>query len=87
MVFRIVQEQMNNVLKHSRATEAEIKLTVTRDALSIVITDNGIGFDPKKRGKGIGLMNITSRAEVHHGSVEVNSSPGNGCIIKISIPI
>jgi two-component system sensor histidine kinase UhpB len=87
MVFRIVQEQMNNVLKHSKATETEIRIAVTNQLLVLTIADNGIGFDHKRRVKGIGLMNITSRAEVHNGTVEIISSPGNGCTLKISIPI
>jgi two-component system sensor histidine kinase UhpB len=87
MIFRIVQEQMSNIIKHSRATEAEIKLAVVRNELVVTISDNGVGFDPRKRMKGIGLMNITSRAEVHNGKVEVISSPGNGCTVKISIPL
>jgi len=87
MVFRIVQEQISNIIKHSKATEAEIRLTVSRNELHITITDNGIGFDPKKRMKGIGLLNITSRAEVHNGDVEIISAPGKGCTIKISIPL
>lgn len=87
MVFRIVQEQISNIIKHARASEADIKIAVSGADLRILITDNGIGFDPKKRGKGIGLMNITSRAEVHNGSVDILSSPGNGCTLKISIPL
>jgi two-component system sensor histidine kinase UhpB len=86
-VFRIVQEQVSNILKHSKATEAEIKLVASKNELSVSITDNGVGFDPRKRMKGIGLMNITSRAEVHNGRVEVISSPGNGCTLRIFIPI
>src|SRR5205085_9812688 len=65
MVFRIVQEQVSNIIKHSKATEAEVKLVVAKNELTVTITDNGIGFEPRKRMKGIGLMNITSRAEVH----------------------
>lgn len=87
MVFRIVQEQVSNIIKHSKATEAEIKLTVTKNEIIVVISDNGIGFEPKKRMKGIGIMNITSRAEVHNGKVDIISSPGNGCTLRISIPI
>jgi two-component system, NarL family, sensor histidine kinase UhpB len=86
-VFRIIQEQMNNILKHAKATEAEIKLTGSKEELAVSVADNGIGFEPKKRMKGIGLMNITSRAEVHNGDVDIISSPGNGCTLKISIPI
>ncbi|HTE08661.1 MAG TPA: sensor histidine kinase, partial [Flavitalea sp.] len=87
MVFRIVQEQMNNVLKHSQATIAEVKLALAKHLLVVTVTDNGVGFDPKTKTKGIGLSNIASRAEVHKGEMEVISSPGEGCILKISIPI
>jgi len=86
MAFRIVQEQMNNVLKYSKATKVDIRISLTMELLILIIADNGIGFDPKKRMKGIGLMNITSRAELHDGAVEIISSPGNGCTLKISIP-
>ncbi len=87
MVFRIVQEQMNNVLKHSQATIAEVKLALAKHLLVVTVTDNGVGFDPRTKTKGIGLSNIASRAEVHKGEMEVISSPGEGCILKISIPI
>lgn len=87
MVFRIVQEQISNIIKHSKAQDAEIKLAAANDELRIVISDNGIGFDPRKRVKGIGLMNITSRAEVHNGLVDISSAPGHGCTLKISIPL
>lgn len=87
MVFRIVQEQISNIIKHSRATEAEVRINVNKNELNITITDNGIGFEPKRKVRGIGLMNITSRAEVHNGDVDIISSPGNGCTLKISIPL
>jgi two-component system sensor histidine kinase UhpB len=87
MVFRIVQEQVNNILKHSRASRAEIKLSVTEKLLNITIEDNGIGFDTTKRAPGIGLNNIVGRAELHNGTVDVVSSQGNGCMLKVSIPV
>ncbi len=87
MVFRIVQEQVNNILKHSKASRAEIKLSVTEKMLNITIEDNGIGFDTMKRAPGIGLNNIVGRAELHNGTVDVVSSPGNGCTLKVSIPV
>ncbi|HSB91721.1 MAG TPA: PAS domain S-box protein [Flavitalea sp.] len=87
MAYRIIQEQLNNVLKHSKSKMAEITLSVVRKSLNIIIRDDGIGFDQAKRGRGIGLNNIMSRAELHHGSVEIVSTPGNGCTLKVSIPI
>ena len=86
MAYRIIQEQVNNIIKHSKASEAEIKLAVSRKMFNITVKDNGIGFDSRKRGKGIGLNNIISRAELHNGKVEVVSSPGNGCTLKVSLP-
>jgi two-component system sensor histidine kinase UhpB len=65
----------------------EIKLSVAKEQLQLMISDNGVGFDARKRMKGIGLMNITSRAEVHNGEVDVITSPGKGCTIKVSIPL
>jgi two-component system sensor histidine kinase UhpB len=86
MAYRIVQEQVNNIIKHSRATTAEIKLAVSRKMFNITVKDNGIGFDAKRKSNGIGLSNITSRAELHNGKVDVVSSPGKGCTLKVSLP-
>lgn len=86
MAYRIVQEQVNNIIKHSRATCAEIKLAVSKKMFNITVKDNGVGFDAKRKAKGIGLSNITSRAELHNGKVDVVSSPGKGCTLKISLP-
>lgn len=86
MAYRIVQEQVNNIIKHSRATTAEIKLAVSKKMFNITVKDNGIGFDAKRKSNGIGLNNITSRAELHNGKVDVVSSPGKGCTLKVSLP-
>jgi two-component system sensor histidine kinase UhpB len=86
IIYRIVQEQLNNILKHSKATEAQIELRTTRNRLHMTIKDNGIGFDPKIKGRGIGLNNIISRVEMQNGTMEINSSPGKGCQLKIEIP-
>jgi two-component system sensor histidine kinase UhpB len=53
---------------------------------NITVKDNGIGFDAKRKSNGIGLNNITSRAELHNGKVDVVSSPGKGCTLKVSLP-
>lgn len=87
MVFRIVQEQVNNIMRHSKATSAEIKLSVKRKMLNITISDNGIGFDTNKKSRGIGLNNIISRAELYNGTVDIISTPGNGCVLEVSIPV
>jgi PAS domain S-box-containing protein len=87
MVFRIVQEQLNNIVKHSRATKAEIKLSISKKMLNIIITDDGVGFDTSKKKRGIGLSNISSRAALHKGQVEIITVPNGGCILKVIIPL
>lgn len=86
IIYRIVQEQVNNILKHSRATEAMIELKTVRNWLHLAIKDNGIGFDTRKKSRGIGLNNIISRVEMQNGKMEILSEPGDGCVLKIEIP-
>ncbi|HYF31727.1 MAG TPA: sensor histidine kinase [Chitinophagaceae bacterium] len=82
-LFRIIQEQINNTLKHANASKIKIDFTQSGGQLFIVITDNGIGFDTSKRKKGVGLINITSRVELYKGNVIINSKPGEGCNMAI----
>ena len=79
IIYRIIQEQLNNIFKHAESSEATIQL-VHRDArLELWIKDNGKGFDTTKKRKGIGLANIAARVVAYNGKVEIISSPGNGC--------
>lgn len=86
--FRIVQEQLNNIVKHARATEVRIRLTVEEDAdIVLTITDNGVGFDISRHRKGVGITNIISRVELFNGSVDLQSKPGEGCMLSVRIPL
>lgn len=87
ILYRIVQEQMNNIVKHARATQADIELKTSRKKAHLIIKDNGIGFDPKQKAKGIGLNNIVSRVEMQNGNMEIISSNGHGCVLKVDIPL
>lgn len=87
ILYRIVQEQMNNIVKHAHATHADIELKTSRKKAHLVIKDNGIGFDPKQKAKGIGLNNIVSRVEMQNGNMEIISSSGQGCVLKVDIPL
>jgi two-component system, NarL family, sensor histidine kinase UhpB len=86
-IYRIIQEQVHNIIKHSLATEASVTLEILRNDIHLIIADNGIGFDPLKKATGIGLANISSRIESFNGSSQIISEPGNGCMFKIKIPL
>lgn len=88
-IYRIVQEQLNNILKHSEATHVliELGLTCNRGQVELCIKDNGKGFDPCGKRKGVGLRNIISRAEIYDGSVNIVSRAGHGCELRVSFPV
>lgn len=86
-IFRIVQEQLNNILKHAQATRATIYLTREADDILLIISDNGMGWDILKENKGVGIINIKSRAELHHGKVTITSRPGDGYKLKVVLPL
>ena len=86
-IFRIVQEKLNNILKHSGATKAAICLSQDSSSIVLTISDNGIGFDTVKTPKGIGIANIRSRAFSCHGTADIVSRPGEGCVLTIVFPI
>lgn len=87
MLYRIVQEQLNNILKHAKAKNIQIQLSVLSETIILIIQDDGTGFDTTKTSAGIGLRNISSRAEFLNGTVQIVSSPGNGCTLEVNIPI
>ena len=85
-IFRIVQEQMNNIIKYSNAENVSIRLGRNEECIDLSIVDDGIGFLLSQPRKGIGLHNIMSRAELYNGNVDIQSEPGKGCCILINFP-
>jgi PAS domain S-box-containing protein len=91
-LYRIVQETLNNIAQHARATHAVIRLEETGKELRLSIKDNGIGFSldqSVKDGKGlhgIGLISIQERANLLKGTLDILSSPGNGTEISVKVP-
>ena len=85
-VYRILQEQLNNVLKHAEASEVSIHLERTGNYLRLTVADNGKGFLVQGTKKGIGLVNMQTRAESLNGSFEIDSQPGRGCKVKVVLP-
>ena len=86
VVYRIVQEQINNTLKHAKAQNVTVILKENDHEMVLMIADDGIGFDPSKKAKGIGLKNILSRVQFYSGSFKIDSSVGNGCRMTIKLP-
>jgi PAS domain S-box-containing protein len=87
-LFRIIQEFINNALKHSKADTLKIEFAVKKRMALITLADNGVGFDMAKlRSKGMGLNNVKSRIRPYHGEVNIISRPGKGTRYEISIPI
>jgi len=89
VLYRVIQECVNNVIKHSGANNLDISLIRDRDGISATIEDNGRGFDTndKQKSEGIGLKNISSRIAFLKGTVDFDSSPGKGTLVAIHIPI
>jgi len=88
-IFRMVQELVNNTLKHAKAKQLTIQLNRHENALTVTVEDNGIGFDvaEKRRKGGIGLKNLEIRAQKMEGSYHVDARPGQGTISIIEIPL
>jgi PAS domain S-box-containing protein len=84
-LFRIVQEQLKNILKHSMATQIDIQMQTRDGSVHLVIKDNGIGFDPKQTQRGIGLSNIYERTRFYNGEVDIQTAPGKGCTVTLSM--
>jgi two-component system sensor histidine kinase UhpB len=84
-LYRIVQEQLNNILKYAEATEVTIHIESKKDIITLIIEDNGKGFDTNSIRRGVGITNMMSRAELYNGKVEIDSAPGKGCRLKATL--
>ncbi len=82
-IYRIVQEQFNNILKHAKAKTIHLSVVNNNETVTLLIKDDGVGFSTGRKTKGVGLMNIKARASLYDSKVQIDSSPGNGCELKI----
>lgn len=85
--YRIVQELLQNVIKHAEATKALVQITHGRDYLSLTIEDNGKGFLPAATTEGLGLKSIRNKLTVFNCSFDIKSIPGNSTTIYIECPV
>lgn len=86
-LFRIIQEQLKNILRHSGARKTKISLLSNDENVFLRIEDNGKGFDPQQTRQGIGLSNIHERTQFYHGTAELKASAGQGCTLIVTIPL
>lgn len=90
VLYRVLQECVNNIIKHAQATHVTIQLVMHPTYLNLIVEDNGKGFDTAalKQGEGgIGLRNIESRIAFLQGTVEFDSTPGHGTTVIIDVPV
>lgn len=86
-LYRIVQEQLSNIHKHAKASQVQVRMSTDAGWVVLLVVDNGVGFDPKMKKRGIGISNIYHRAESFDGKVEIVSRPGAGCTLAVKIPL
>jgi PAS domain S-box-containing protein len=86
-IYRIVQEQLHNISKYAEAENVCIIVKASRNSISITLTDDGKGFNLRKKRDGIGISNMKHRVASFNGKVVIKSSDGNGCKVRIKIPI
>lgn len=89
-VYRILQEQLNNIIKHADAKHVTVSLQLLEEgdtrSVELRIKDDGNGFNPTKKRNGVGLRNIISRAELFGGTVVIQSEPNKGCELRVIFP-
>jgi PAS domain S-box-containing protein len=90
-VYRIVEEALTNVMRHASARSVEISVRHAGDSLTVVVQDNGAGFEPTHRsltaGSGMGLLCMEERARLLDGSLQIESAPGDGTVVRLTLPV
>ena len=86
-IYRVIQEQLNNVYKHASASRVQIKMYLVDNQVHVSINDNGIGFEIGIKKSGVGIVNIINRVESFNGKVSFETNPGIGCKLDIQIPM
>lgn len=88
-LFRVLQEALQNVLKHSRSAQVDVALSGTPDQIELSVRDSGIGFDPKlaMKGTGLGLISMQERLKLVRGEFAISSQTNSGTTIRARIPL
>ena len=86
-LYRITQEALNNVLKHSNATTATVSVVKEIGTITLTIRDDGAGFDQSQRGTGFGLIGMREHVSLVEGSMSIKTAPGAGTTVEVAIPV
>ena len=85
-VYRVLQEALNNVARHSKSAEADVRLRFRQQELVLEIEDHGVGFGQAKEAKGMGLTSMRERTELIHGTIEFAQRNG-GALVRLTVPL
>ncbi len=85
-IYRLLQEQVNNIIKHAEATHTSVSIKARDNSIEIIVKDNGKGFNLNSKRKGIGISNMVNRIQFYNGVLQIETEPGNGCKISVRIP-
>lgn len=86
-IYRIIQELVNNAIKHAQCSQIDISLRKDDHTINILVQDDGIGIDDSSETDGIGISNICTRVQSLHGDIEIDSSLGNGVTVHVTMPL
>lgn len=85
-LYRVAQESLGNIARHAQASTMSVELTGTKDTLTIVITDDGVGFDPHHVRNGLGLLSMKERIALVNGTLDIASTVGKGTHVCVRVP-
>jgi signal transduction histidine kinase len=85
-LYRLVQEALSNAVKHASAERVVVELTEAGEFVTVLVRDDGSGFDPATRSEGFGLLGMQERADLVGGSISIDSAPGSGTTVRATVP-
>ncbi|MEO0405003.1 MAG: sensor histidine kinase [Bacteroidota bacterium] len=86
ILFRCVQEILNNAIKHAQATQLNVSMKTLENQVHLDLSDNGVGFDTQQKARGLGLLNLKNRVSIISGNINISSVPNAGTHIQINVP-
>jgi signal transduction histidine kinase len=86
-LYRLVQEALTNAIKHAAAAHVDVDVSDRNGAIVVTVRDDGAGFDPGERSAGFGLLGMRERLALVNGTLDIESAPGDGTLIRASIPV